>query len=138
MRGAKRPLLATAAVVVVLATALAFAWHPHTTGVPAARRIFADEGRFQTNTGAAQAMYDACRELLRSAQRCKANGEPELRCRPLYESAAIGQALTATLTHCRAPQIFAVHQTWVSFLQHLDGYRTKGGSAPELPGLTNC
>lgn len=138
MKLGKRPVVGAVLVVAIVAIVAAIAWRPHDTGVPAARRIVADTSRFQTNTGAAQAMYDASRELLRAAQRCRADHQPDARCRPLYESAAIGQAVTATLVHCRGPEIFAVHTAWTSYLRRLDHYRTTGGPPPELPALATC
>lgn len=127
------------AVVIVVSSGVAWrVTHPSRSGLPAARHIVASRGRFSANTSAAQAMYDASRELLREALRCRAAHSGDDQCIPLFQAAAVGQAATSTMPHCRAPQVFATRQAWLTYLDKLDSWHRHGGPVPELPPSPSC
>jgi hypothetical protein len=109
-----------------------FLRHP-ASGLSAARHIVADDGRFDSGAHAAQAIYDASRELLRGAERCQSGRLPATRCRALFEAAAVGQLTTPSIVHCQLPTIYAVQRAWSVYLAAV-----ADSSAASLPVPPRC
>lgn len=107
-------------------------------GLAGSMKILASGDRFDSNAHAAQAMYDASRQLLIEALSCRDAHRPEERCRPYFEAAAIGQATTANLAHCRAPIVFSTRQAWVAYLRGLRNFQRGKSAPPPLPAVPDC
>ena len=125
------------AVAVVGSGASALLLRHPASGLPAARHIVADDGRFDSGAHAAQAIYDASRELLRGAERCRSRKLPETRCRALFEAAAVGQLTTPSIVRCQLPTIYAVQHGWTTYLAAVDR-SSDAPSASVLPVPPRC